>query len=76
LSEKIETFLKRDVKMWIDKAKFTKFNKKEQAVKRYQLVLALLRVGSKISQVIPISVKKSRCCHILYVKCPVILGLL
>ncbi len=38
-------------------------------------------VGSKISrvfliQVIPINVKESRCCHILFAKCPVPLGLL
>ncbi len=35
-----------------------------------------LRVGSKITQVIPISVKESRCCGIIPAKCPVFIGLL
>jgi len=29
------------------------------------------RVGSKISQVFPINEKETRCCHILFAKCPV-----
>ncbi len=33
-------------------------------------------VGSKITQVIPISIKESRCLHILSAKRPVLLGLL
>jgi len=35
-----------------------------------------LRVGSKITQVFPISVKETRCCGILSAKCPVFKGLL
>ena len=35
-----------------------------------------LRVGSKITQVIPINVKDSRCCGIVSAKCPIFMGLL
>ncbi len=38
-------------------------------------VSLLISVGSKITQVIPISVKESRCLHILSAKCPVFLVL-
>jgi len=40
------------------------------------IIMQLVRIGSKITQVFPIGKKETRCCGILSAKGPVFLGLL